>query len=190
MGTRPRHISSSFQTATLDHEWLDEKDASNKRLGSSPHASYKQRRIGIQFLFQRLKMMPFSLAVIYSAATHVLAPVITAATFALLAFLLMWLAHINLWDYLKAKPTQQNRDVIFTLVPDTNADRPDSARFKAAFNQQAGGETKPDLDVAPPDTPSSESRPSPTQPEQQAAKASPPSPPKPQVSATLQTRVI
>lgn len=195
MGSRPRHFSTPLNTPSLDRgsfaeEPFEQEYADRPVREEKPskfEKNYKQRRVGIQFLFKRLKTMPFGLAVVFSTATHILTPLISFGLFALLAFVLMWLMNFNLYDYFMKKPVPQQRDVVFTLVPDTNAERPDSARFKAAFNQQAGGETNPDLETAPPDTPSSESRPSPTQPEQQAAQASPPSPPKPEVKPVSKT---
>jgi TonB family protein len=68
-----------------------------------------------------------------SFGLHVLMP----PTLLLLALLLAWLLHWDIWSWFK--PQANKPDLTFTLVLDTHAKRPEKALHKGAFHQKAGG---------------------------------------------------
>ncbi len=132
----------------------------------------------------RLKEMPLPVATGLSVGVHVLTPVVMAVSFLLILILLSWLMNFNWMDWLKPKPRQQ--EMVFTLIPDTQAERPDKARFKAAFNQIAGGEHDPNREIAPVETPSSTPQQA-AQPQQPIPQPTAPLKPQPQVTAQKPT---
>lgn len=92
-------------------------------------------RVAIQANFDSL---PLSRATGLSALLHLFGPmVVTLVTLALL-WLLSWVLHFNFWDLFQSR---QKPDLEFTLVKDTQASRPEQAKFKGNFNQRAGGAT-------------------------------------------------
>ena len=86
--------------------------------------------------------------------------------------LLSWLLNFNLWDLFKR---DEKPDMVFTLVQDTNAARPEKASMRGQHNQLAGGENDPDKPLTPEEKQASA-------PAQQSTpqKALKPVPPKPQ----------
>jgi TonB family protein len=57
--------------------------------------------------------------------------------FVLTVLILSWLMHFNFWDFFK--PKEKPADMVFTIVNDTHAAKPDKPLFKGNFNQRAGG---------------------------------------------------
>lgn len=85
----------------------------------------------------RLAYLPMGRAAQLSAILHVVGPVGLTALVLLFLLILSWVMHFNFMDLFKA---QQKQDMEFTLVRDTQAERPDQPKFKGNFNQRAGGQ--------------------------------------------------
>jgi len=84
----------------------------------------------------RLFWLPMRRATAISTALHFAIPGFVLIAGFLLALLVAWLLHFNLWDLFKHKPPQ---DTTFTLVEDSHVKRPEKPMFKGNANQEAGG---------------------------------------------------
>lgn len=119
-------------------------------LASEPVAyTGSQARIGLIHPKTRLRELPLRISMMLSAGLHGIAPLAVIVAVLLIALLL----NINLWELFNRPKVAQPADMVFTLVHDTGAERPETARFKGAFNQQAGGEHDPDHEIVPVETP-------------------------------------
>lgn len=85
---------------------------------------------------ERLTRLPLGRATQFSAILHVLGPIGLAAATLLFLLILSWIMHFNIWDLFKS---HEKQDMEFTLVKDTQADRPEQPKFRGNFNQRAGG---------------------------------------------------
>jgi TonB family protein len=128
--------------------------------------------IGLVRTESNLKELPLSLATVLSTVLHVATPLLLSAVIALILLILSWLLHINIWDWFK--PKEKPRDIEFVLVKDTQAKKPENAKFRGEFNQEAGGKTNPNKPIEAVD------QPAPPSPAQAAAPQPTPQPPKPQ----------
>lgn len=163
-------LSHSFHHATQPSSQVTGGAGAMEYPGGGPLPRKKKGISGLAGADQ-LKRISLRQASLISALAHATAPFLLTGLMLLVLLLLSWLLHFNLWDWLKPKPTRP--DMVFSLVSDTHAKKPDEARFKGNFNQQAGGKR-----THTPRPAESTVRPqAPRQPKHQA------SPPKPQVKA-------
>lgn len=84
----------------------------------------------------RLASLSMRRATQFSAILHVVGPVTLTAITLLVLLVLSWLLHFNFLDLFRSK---EKPDLEFSLVKDTQATRPENAKFKGNFNQRAGG---------------------------------------------------
>lgn len=94
--------------------------------------------------FERLSMRK---ATAFSVLAHALSPFVLTAVLLLVVLILSWILHFNFWDWFKPKPPKA--DMVFTLVSDTHATRPDKPLFRGSFNQRAGGKRDPKQAIKP-----------------------------------------
>jgi len=113
---------------------------------TQPHR-LKTRLIGVVTMGTEPVELGMPKAMALSTGLHVFGPLITGLLLLLLAMLLSWLLHFNLWDLFK--PHEKKPDMVFTLVEDTHAKRPDTATLRSQFNQQAGGKNDPNKPLTP-----------------------------------------
>ena len=107
----------------------------------------KSRPIGLMTIGPEPVEMPMEKALAYSTGVHVFGPLLTGLIIFLLMLLLSFLLNINLMDMFKR--AEKKPDMVFTLVQDTGAKRPDTATMRGEFNQKAGGENDPKRELTP-----------------------------------------
>ncbi len=83
----------------------------------------------------------------FSAGLHTFGPALLVGLFLAIAFILSFFFDIDWMAWLKPKPTE--KDIEFVITQNTNANRPDEATLRGAFNQEAGGETDPTEKIQP-----------------------------------------
>jgi TonB family protein len=173
--------SNPFKTASKSVKSKDGATPVKSPLASRTTAkSYRGiSRVGTDDQLARLSMRRASA---FSVGLHVFTPLLLV----LATILALLLLNINLWDWLK--PKNQQADLEFTLVSDTQATRPENPKFKGNFNQRAGGKTDKNQPLkAFEKTPTSPAKkgapPAPTaQPEQPRQAMQPPAQAKPDVA--------
>ncbi|MCE3235406.1 MAG: hypothetical protein K0Q50_1586 [Vampirovibrio sp.] len=101
----------------------------------------KPRGISGLAMDDRFETLPMRKATLFSVLAHLLSPVMLTALTLLIVLILSWILHFNFWDWFKPKPAKP--DMVFTLVNDTHATRPDKPLFRGNFNQRAGGKRDP-----------------------------------------------
>lgn len=125
----------------------------------------KPRGISALGTEERLASISMRKATTFSMLVHVLSPFVLTALTLLIVLILSWILHFNFWDWFKPKP--QKADMVFTLVNDTHATRPDKPLFRGNFNQRAGGKKDPKQAIKPAEEPP---KATPAKPTEEAAK--------------------
>lgn len=154
--------------------------------GQSPRLT-RRSTIGLIRMQSQLKEIPLKTATSISTGLHVVLPVLLVGLTLLIMFLISWLLHFNFMDWFK--PKDQPKDIEFVLVDDNHAKKPEKAKFKGEFNQEAGGKHDPKKPVEALSKPSAAADPQEEQPEpQKQAQPTPPAkqPPQPQKQTVAQ----
>lgn len=150
-----------------------------ERLSARAH-----RGISVVATEDRLAQISMRRATVFSVIFHVVSPITLALTALLFLLLLSFLLHFNFWDLFKSKSPPA--DLEFSLVNDTQAEKPETPLFKGNHNQKAGGKRDKSQPLkpleAPPTSPAKKG--APPQPTEQAVQPKPqeqqqPQPPKP-----------
>ena len=162
MPTSGKPVFNPFAAASPTKEQAARPDLAEKPARPSLR---KKRGISLLATEERLQVLSFKKATVLSAAFHLISPFVLALVAVLVLLILSWLLHLNFWDWFKPKPPKA--DMVFSLVSDTHAKRPEKPLFKGNFNQQAGGKKDPKQALKPIDDPA---KASPASKEQQPAK--------------------
>ena len=152
------------------------KLAEAPKSGASRPSGYQPgyRPVGLVQPRNPVLELPIRTATAWSIGVHVASPLVLACLTALIVLLLSWLLNIDWREWFK--PKEAPRDLVFTLVEDTGAKRPEKALFKGEFNQQAGGENNPEQPVSTDSTPMQQAAATPPVPQAQPVAEQPAAP--------------